>query len=181
MRTHWHSLLIDASREEIAAHEAELHALQGSARYRVGGWLLGVWPPSVRTAGVLLQLLRHFFRRRARRSRNATLRSPGKTPQAAVQASTIIFGPAVPGADNAEGVWACGDPRLVARRLDMPGRAGTLIIRTVDQQILRRVGRLRYLGWRVHWLPARRQDEADPALLAYARAHTDPVPGGSDT
>jgi len=171
MKQDWSSYLIEVLREDVVSCEAEIQALRSGLRFRVGGWILEALPPGPKTIGVFLRLLRLYLKRRG--GPPATThedKAPG-LDDAARRASVVVFGSGMP--DSDEDVWQTEDADLVARRLDLGGDGAVLVIRTPAQQVLRRLVRAQQAGWHVIWYPESESLEADPALVAYARAHAD--------
>jgi hypothetical protein len=169
----WSFYLVAALREDIAACEAELELLRGSLRYRVGGWLLEALPLGRRTFVIFFRVLRFYVKRTAGGAPQAK-RLPSSLPAAFSGSSDVV----VFGWENPEGwvddeVWGTTDADGTAERLDASVSQGVLVIRQVDQRILRRVARLRRKGWRVVYEPNEKVKEANPALVAYALGHVD--------
>jgi len=167
-----HVRLIDALRADLAAREEEVRRLRDSARYRAGGWLLAAWPPGRETLKLVPRLLRLFWGKSRRAVKKPSIRKMLGTGDTFDAASVLVLGACEGGLPSLKAkAWQTDDVVSMARRLDAAKTPGTLILCRQDPEILRRLARLRMMGWQVFWHSACKKDEDDPALRAYLRAH----------
>lgn len=164
-------ILLQMVREELVSCESEIDSLRKSLRCRLGGWVLEAFPPRPRTFAVLFRFFR-FYLKLSRSGRTVAPVMEKGLPIEAAHKSTIVFGENAPKGLEAKDVWVTDLPDRFARRLDENGPVGTLIIRQAVPAVLRCLERARLGGWRVEWLPEF-QGDADPAMVAYVRAHAD--------
>lgn len=181
MKRHPHTYLLDIAREEAASKEAELQSLRNSLRYRVGGWVLEAFPPGRRTLVVLWRLARLCIARMRGRATAARASANLVLPEEALKSETLIHGSTVPEEMAGSGaVWRTDNAGLMALRLDAGPAATTLVVRRPSGEVLRRIARAKLDGTKVIWW-LEDSTEAEPALVAYARAHAHECRGKVET
>lgn len=173
MNNNYDRYLVEVLNAELASKESELESLRDSLRYRLGGWMLEAFPLGVNTIVILFRLIGAYFKRRNNHAVKVSVHSVRALNDIARKARLIVFGDSMPSGFDKEMVWQTSDAELLAKRLDILDNVSTLVIRSPSHQILRRLSRLRYCGWRTIWCPESEEAIADPALHAYAISHVD--------
>jgi hypothetical protein len=167
--------LIHALCAEVASKEAEVQAVRRSLRYRIGEFAIEAWPPSYRTLAIIVRISYALLRRKVR-NLDIRLNDKASIPQFPLngcRSSILVFGCQAPSTLENGDVFSQSDPGSLSYVLDSGRAPGTLVIRIVDQAIVRRISRLRLEGWKVVWLPENECDERDAALVAYLKTHVD--------
>ncbi|WKD51454.1 hypothetical protein [Microbulbifer spongiae] len=166
--------LLEVLREEIASCESELEGVRKSLRYKVGGWVIEAFPFGSNTISVCFKLARVYLSRIKKRSTAATSAFPSKDSYHTRSLSkVVVLGSKLPTNLCAKAAWCTEDVELLTRRLDQDNLGGILILRKPDIRVLKRVERLRLIGWYVIWSPQKESLLGSEALVAYIKSHAD--------
>ncbi|MDP5211155.1 hypothetical protein [Microbulbifer sp. 2205BS26-8] len=166
--------LLEVLREEVASCEAELEEVQNSLRYKAGGWIIEAFPLGSNTISACLKLARLYLSQSKKRSTTATSTLSSKSSYHTRSApEVVVLGRKLPATLCTKAVWCTEDIELLTRRLDQDNINGILVLRKPEIQVLKRVERLRLMGWYIIWSPQEKSLLDSEELVAYVKAHAD--------
>lgn len=148
------ALLIEVLRAEVDAARAETDVVRASLRYRLGDLLLQALPISWGAWRVFPRVL--FLYRTYRRSyvekKPAGRVKSSATSSTAIDCNCLIVSTAPVGVEHKPGVHCVTDPAAALERLDA-APLSQLVLRKVDESIVRRLWRLKLQGCHIVWWP----------------------------
>lgn len=156
--------LIRLLQEEAESARIEVSAIRNSLRYRVGGFAVQAFPPSLRSLRPLSQLIRLFL-----------LRRKDAQPVKAVSSLSLVVNMQAPlwmlssahelDSENTS-VWITDNVGLLVQCADKTTETKTLVLRVLSTAVLQRIARLQLQGWHIIWDP-QLDVEHDAAMTAY--------------
>lgn len=178
MSKEWDKYLIEVMRENVLSLEAELEAVRNSVRFKIGGWVMQALPPGIQTVRLVWKLGIYYLRGKKRASAEKTKNEISCSPFNGhmIQKPIIVFGTDLPKVYNNYKVWFERDANLIAEFLDTCDFVGVLVLNKTDHRLLRRIERIRNLGWKIIWYPTRCQKgRGYVGRVAYVCSHADQV------
>lgn len=164
--------IIELLRAESEGARSEVEALRASLRYRLGDLLLQVLPLSWRSLYILPRLLMFYrtYKRNRMKVESNKLYEAASQISIDLKCSCLIFAQSVAETEWDRGACRTDDSAVVQARLDA-GPLSRLVLGKVDEQIVRRLGRLKLQGCEIIWCPE--APETDSAIEHYVRALAD--------